>query len=124
MLIDLLNGIIRKEVITCITILCDTVYLSVFEGSLFKRTINVPFVMVGYKLMENSIEHFPVVGSNREISQIDAMSKVCWWSKLVTSEIVFIERSVVNIVSVYYWNVYANYWRPLQDLICTQPLIY
>ncbi|CAH2244222.1 jg20167 [Pararge aegeria aegeria] len=45
-LIDLLNGIMRSEVITCITILSDTVYLGVFEGTLFKRTITVPFVMI------------------------------------------------------------------------------
>ncbi|CAH0722042.1 unnamed protein product, partial [Brenthis ino] len=46
LLIDILNGLIRNDAVTCLTIVCDDVYLNVFEGALFKRTLNVPYNMI------------------------------------------------------------------------------
>ncbi|XP_045783233.1 glutamate receptor ionotropic, kainate glr-3 [Maniola jurtina] len=66
-LIDLLNGIIRNDIVTCVTIVCDTVYLSVFEGALFKRTITVPFVIVVVKESEDLLSpNFDTLESLRE----------------------------------------------------------
>ncbi|XP_050345733.1 glutamate receptor ionotropic, delta-2 [Nymphalis io] len=45
-LIDLLNGVARKDEVTCMVIICDSVYLNVFEGNIFKRTFAVPIVMI------------------------------------------------------------------------------
>ncbi|XP_047527769.1 glutamate receptor ionotropic, delta-2 [Vanessa atalanta] len=45
-LIDLLNGLVRKDGVTCLVIISDAVYLNVFEGTYFKRTFAVPIVMI------------------------------------------------------------------------------
>nr|AOE47990.1 putative ionotropic receptor IR [Athetis lepigone] len=45
LLIDLINVLMRDYEVTCIAIICDEVYLNVFAGPLFKRTVSVPFVM-------------------------------------------------------------------------------
>lgn len=45
-LVDLINGLSRREDITCVAFICDAVYLNVFEGYLFKRTDAAPYVMV------------------------------------------------------------------------------
>ncbi|KAI5641640.1 ligand-gated ion channel domain-containing protein [Phthorimaea operculella] len=51
-LIDLLNGLIKKHDVTCVAFICDPVYLNVFEGALFKRTRRVPYVMVEFVLID------------------------------------------------------------------------
>ncbi|XP_073943627.1 glutamate receptor ionotropic, delta-2-like [Choristoneura fumiferana] len=45
-LIDLLNGLARRRDVTCVAIICDAVYLNVFEGALFKRTADVSVLMI------------------------------------------------------------------------------
>lgn len=47
-LMDLLNGLTRHDELTCVAIICDPIYLNVFEGALFKSTMSVPFVMVSF----------------------------------------------------------------------------
>ncbi|XP_052737668.1 glutamate receptor ionotropic, kainate glr-3, partial [Bicyclus anynana] len=66
-LIDLLNGIMRTDAVTCVTVVCDTVYLSVFEGTLFRRTITVPFVMIVVEESEDLLSpNFDTLESLRE----------------------------------------------------------
>ncbi|CAG4913336.1 unnamed protein product [Colias eurytheme] len=45
-IIDLLNRIARKEDVSCVAAITDTVYLNVFEGGLFKKTFPMPFVTI------------------------------------------------------------------------------
>ncbi|XP_063822067.1 glutamate receptor ionotropic, kainate glr-3 [Ostrinia nubilalis] len=66
-LLDLLNGLSRQEDITCVAIICDVVYLNVFEGSLFRRTAAVPYVMIVVEEYEDLLSpNFDTLESLRE----------------------------------------------------------
>ncbi|CAK1581472.1 unnamed protein product [Parnassius mnemosyne] len=45
-LIDLLNDIARYNDLTCMAIICDSIYLNVFEGTLFAKTFTIPYVII------------------------------------------------------------------------------
>ncbi|KAM3961306.1 ionotropic receptor 68a [Aphomia sociella] len=66
-LIDLLNDLMHKDDITCIAVICDTVYLNVFEGALFKRIYAVPLVMIVIEESEDLLSpNFDTLESLRE----------------------------------------------------------
>ncbi|KAJ2953036.1 hypothetical protein O0L34_g7426 [Tuta absoluta] len=68
LLIDLLNGLIKKHDVTCVAFICDPVYLNVFEGALFKRTRRVPYVMTVVEEYEDLLSpNYDTLESLREV---------------------------------------------------------
>nr|QEE82777.1 ionotropic receptor 3 [Conogethes pinicolalis] len=67
-LVDLLNEMTRlDDEITCMTFVCDAVYLNVFDGDLFKRTAAVPIVMIVVEDYEDLLSpNFDTLESLRE----------------------------------------------------------
>ncbi|KAL0842467.1 hypothetical protein ABMA28_014563 [Loxostege sticticalis] len=66
-LVDLINGLSRREDITCVAFICDAVYLNVFEGYLFKRTDAAPYVMIVVEDYEDLLSpNFDTLESLRE----------------------------------------------------------
>ncbi|CAG5051014.1 unnamed protein product [Parnassius apollo] len=45
-LVDLLNDIVRHNDLTCMAIICDSIYLNVFEGALFAKTFTIPYIII------------------------------------------------------------------------------
>ncbi|XP_061383331.1 glutamate receptor ionotropic, kainate glr-3 [Danaus plexippus] len=43
---DLINYLVRRDDVTCLTVVSDPVYLNVFEGALFKGIYTVPNIMI------------------------------------------------------------------------------
>ncbi|XP_075969996.1 ionotropic receptor 68a [Anticarsia gemmatalis] len=66
-LIDLLNVLTKNYEVTCMSIICDEVYLNVFSGALFRRTAAVPFVMTVVEDYEDLLSpNFVTLESLRE----------------------------------------------------------
>ncbi|XP_060810809.1 glutamate receptor ionotropic, kainate glr-3 [Amyelois transitella] len=66
-LIDMLNGLARRHDVTCVAVICDTVYLNVFEGAMFKRIRSVPMVMTVVEEYEDLLSpNFDTLESLRE----------------------------------------------------------
>ncbi|XP_026329995.1 glutamate [NMDA] receptor subunit 1 [Hyposmocoma kahamanoa] len=66
-LMDLLNSLTRRHELTCVAIICDPIYLNVFEGALFKKTMSVPFVMIVVEEHEDLLSpNFNTLESLRE----------------------------------------------------------
>ncbi|XP_053625294.1 glutamate receptor ionotropic, kainate glr-3 isoform X1 [Plodia interpunctella] len=66
-LIDMLNGQARRHDVTCVVVICDTVYLNVFDGAMFKRILSVPMVMIVVEEYEDLLSpNFDTLESLRE----------------------------------------------------------
>ncbi|CAH0406266.1 unnamed protein product [Chilo suppressalis] len=66
-MVDLLKGLTRRYDVTCVAVVCDTVYLNVFEGYLFKRMWRMPFIMIVVEEYEDLLSpNFDTLESLRE----------------------------------------------------------
>ncbi|XP_059045267.1 glutamate receptor ionotropic, kainate glr-3 [Achroia grisella] len=66
-LIDVLKDSLQQEDVKCIAVICDAVYLNVFDGAFYKRMYDMPIVMIVVEEYEDLLSpNFDTLESLRE----------------------------------------------------------